>query len=40
VQRLYHSRQGDYRAEDDVSISKQVQAVSRFNRNFIAWAQE
>src|SRR6478672_7987415 len=30
VQRLYHSRQGDYLAKDDVSISKQVEAVSRF----------
>jgi len=40
VQRLYHSRQGDYRAKDDVSISKQVQVVSRFNGNFIEWMQE
>ncbi len=28
VQRLYHLRQGDYLAKDDVSISKQVEAVS------------
>jgi hypothetical protein len=40
VQRLYHSRQGDYRAKDDVSISKQIQMVSRFNGNFIDWMQE
>jgi hypothetical protein len=35
VQRLYHSRQGDYLAKDDVSISKQVEVVSRSNGNFI-----
>jgi hypothetical protein len=35
VQRLYHLRQGDYSAKDDVSIFKQVQVVSRFNGNFI-----
>jgi hypothetical protein len=40
VQRLYHSRQGDYLAKDDGSISKQVEAVSRFNANFIDWFQE
>ena len=39
VQRLYHSRQGDYLAKDDVSISKQVGVVSRFNGNFIDWLQ-
>ena len=39
VQRLYHSRQGDYLAKDDVSISKQVDVVSRFNGNFIDWLQ-
>jgi len=30
-------RQGDYLAKDDVSISKQVEVVSRFNGNFIDW---
>jgi len=40
VQRLYHSRQGDYLAKDDVSISKQVEVVSRFIGNFIDWLQE
>jgi len=39
VQRLYHSRQGDYLAKDDVSISKQVGVVSRCNGNFIDWLQ-
>jgi len=40
VQRLYHSRQGDYVAKDDVSIFKQVEVVSRFIGNFIDWLQE
>jgi hypothetical protein len=39
LQRLYHSRQGDYLAKDDVPISKQVDVVSRFNGNFIDWLQ-
>jgi hypothetical protein len=33
AQRLCHSRQGDYLAKDYVSISKQVEVVSRFNGN-------
>jgi len=36
VQGLYHSRQGDYLAKDDVSISKQVDVVSRFIHRLVA----